>query len=212
MRRIPNDKQGEIIALRRKGMSIPEISRATNTAKTTVQRYVLGVEIPQMLLKKLKERQGGSASRASALRENRMDDVTALLGSLSQRDYFMLLIGIYWGEGTKRDLSVINSDPSLLQTFLWCLKLHGISNERISLSLRIHSDIKAAAAVSFWSKTLALPRESISRIEIIEGKKKGKLPYGMCRIRVRKGIRDRLLIQSAISVIGKECSEKVVSG
>ena len=56
-----------------------------------------------------------------------------------------------------------------------------------------------------------LSKKTIALVEVIEGKKKGKLPYGMCRVRISSGIRERLLIQSAIQLIGKEASEKVLS-
>ncbi|MDP3402647.1 MAG: hypothetical protein Q8S35_01675, partial [bacterium] len=179
--------------------------------KTTVQRHVKEIEIPPIFLKRLKERQGGAKQRAKGLRENCFEEATGFLGELSKRDYLILLIGLYWGEGTKRDFSIINSDPKLLQTFMVCLRAAKIDLERISLSLRVHSDISIHESKKFWSSSLGVPIERIGRIEVIEGKKKGKLAHGMCRIRVLSGIRERLLIQSSIELIGKEAAEKVLS-
>jgi len=211
MNRISENLQIEVLRLRLSGKSIPEISRETGVAKTTVQRYVRGVKIPAELLKNLKEKQGGARERAMGLRANALERASALLGNLSERDYAMLLIGLYWGEGTKRDLSIINSDASLLQTVMLCLRMSRIATDRISISLRVHNDIRIPEAKAFWVRTLRVPEERIEMVEVIEGKKKGKLPYGMCRIRVRSGIRERLLIQSAIMLIGKEASEGVLS-
>ncbi len=211
MNKISAESKNLITELRVQGMSIPEITRATGYGKTTVQRYVKSIPLTDKARLLLREKQGGGKDRALGLRQNCLDAAESLLGSISRRDSFLLLVGLYWGEGTKRDFSIINSDPYLLITFLKCLKDFGISEERISLSLRIHSDISESAARSFWSKTLNLPKDSISRVEIIEGKKKGKLKFGMCRIRVRSGIRERLIVQQAISIIGKESSEKVLS-
>lgn len=42
-------------------------------------------------------------------------------------------------------------------------------------------------AVEFWATTLNLPKNSIAKINIIRGNKKGKLKHGMCRVRVEKG-------------------------
>lgn len=211
MRSITHEKHDLIVRLRKEGMSIPEISAYSGMAKTTIQRHVKGVVVPKALQKRLKEKQGGAKRRANGMRENCLEEASLLVGKLSSRDFLMIVIGLYWGEGTKRDFSLINSDPKLLQTFMICLKEIGISKERISLSLRVHSDISIPESKTFWANTLKMPRDEIRRVEVIEGRKNGKLKYGMCRIRISSGIRDRLLLQSAIGLIGKEASEKVLS-
>lgn len=211
MNRISESARKAIVDLRVKGKSIPEISSDLGIAKTTVQRYVLGIQVPDKHLKALKEKQGGSKSRAIGLRSNVLDEATVLLGNLSKRDEFLLLLGLYWGEGTKKDFGIINSDPYLIQAFIRCLKSMGIKDARLSVSLRLHSDLSQRSAIAFWSQVTGVPKASITRIEIIEGKKKGKLPYGMCRVRVRSGLRERLLIQTAIQLIGKECDKTLVS-
>lgn len=210
-KRIGKEAYERIISLRTSGLSIPEIVNLTGSAKTTVQRYVKGTVVSEILLERLREKQGGAKDRAIALRESRLNSARLFLGHLSKRDYALILVALYWGEGTKRDFSIVNSDPRLLQTFLHSLLTNGISLDRISLSLRLHGDLSVTAAKEFWSRTLGVPKTHIGRTEVIVGKKKGKLPYGMCRIRVRKGIRDRLLIQSAILLIGKDASERVLS-
>lgn len=211
MNRLTMEGHDALVQLRLSGMSIPEICRETGVPKTTVQRHIKGTEVPPEFLKRLKEKQGGAKKRAQGLRENCLEEASEFLGALSKRDYLILLVGLYWGEGTKRDFSIINSDPKLLQAFMLCLRAADIGLERITLSLRVHSDISIKESKRFWSNTLSVPIERIGRIEVIEGKKKGKLAHGMCRIRVLSGIRERLLIQSTIALIGKEASEKVLS-
>lgn len=212
MYRILSDEQHEhLVRLRKQGKSIPEISRETGTPITTVQRHIKGVQVPPEFQTILREKQGGSKDRARGLRLNIATHVEKLLGKMSRRDYFLLLIGLYWGEGTKRDFSVINSDPFLIQTLIHCLEVMNIPKSRLSISLRVHTEISIPKAKAFWAETTGLPERLIDRVEIIEGKKKGKLPHGMCRVRVKSGIRDRLLIQSAIALIGKECGKRIVS-
>lgn len=211
MRTISNEAKKSIVAYRLLGMSIPEISRETGIAKTTVQRHVKQIVVPEKARQLLREKQGGGKERAIGLRENSLQRAQELLGKITKRDSLMLLLGLYWGEGTKKDFSVINSDPNLLRAFVSCLNDFGIDNDRLSLSLRIHADISETNARDFWAETLNLPRESINRVEVVEGKKKGKLEYGMCRVRIRSGIRERLVIQSAIQLIGKEAAKKVLS-
>jgi hypothetical protein len=212
MRRLSNERHGYLVKLRKRGKSIPEISRETGTPITTVQRHIKGVQVPPEFQTILREKQGGSKDRAKALRENIASKSIELVGKISQREYLFLLIGLYWGEGTKMDFSVVNSDPLLIRTLIRCLEVFGISKYRLGISLRVHKGISIPRAKQFWVQTTGLPMHLIGRVEVIaEGKKKGKLLHGMCRIRVKSGIRDRLLIQSAIAFIGKESGKRIVS-
>ncbi len=211
MTQIPTNLRDRIHTFRKCGRSIPEIVAETGAAKTTVQRYVKNISIPEEYHQRLRERQGGSRLRAQGLRKNLEIEVLNSVGEISDRDLKMILIGLYWGEGTKRDLSVINSDVRLLQTFLWALYQLGIERKRISLSLRVHEEISIPDAKFYWSDALQVPENAITRVEVISGKKKGRLPYGMCRIRVSCGVRERLWIQTVIRIVGNTAKEKVVS-
>ncbi|MFA5744979.1 MAG: hypothetical protein WC887_02075 [Candidatus Paceibacterota bacterium] len=208
---LSGEQHKHLVTLRKQGKSIPEISKETGVAKTTVFRHIKDIKIPKEFQTLLREKQGGSKDRANALRLNTISRVEKLLGNISNRDYLFLLVGLYWGEGTKRDFSVINSDPLLIRTFIYCLKALNIAEDRLSIALRVHTEVSIPRAKAFWAQTTGLSKQLIGRVEIIEGKKKGKLPYGMCRIRVKSGIRDRLFIQSAITLIGKECGKRIVS-
>lgn len=211
MRKILPERRKRITQLRLRGKSILEICKETGEAKTTVQRYVREIKVPKKYRDLLREKQGGSRDRAKYLRECAIEKSAAILGTLSDRDLLLLLIGLYWGEGTKRDFSIINSDPSLIQTFIHCLDVIQVPKNRITLSLRVHSDISISDSKRFWSHATGLPIKCITRIEVIHGKKRGKLPYGMCRVRVTNGIRDRVFVQSSISFIGKYCASSIVS-
>ncbi len=211
MNRINRKSQERIIALRKTGHSILEIVAITGIAQSTVRRYVLGVEVPEEHRMALRQKQGGAKDRAEGRRASVRAEIIPMLGSVATRDLFFLLIGIYWGEGTKKDLSLINSDPRLIQTFIRCLIEIGITRSRITLSLRVHKDIPLDRAKKFWSEATGLSEDRITRIEVIEGKKKGKLPFGMCRVRVSSGIRERLRIQTAISIVGAESERWLIS-
>ncbi len=210
-RRLSRAQREYLIALRKQGKSIPEISKETGIAKTTVQRHIRGVEVPKQFKQRLREKQGGAKERAKGLRDNIALYTKRLVGELSARDRLFLLIGLYWGEGTKRDFSVINSDPALIRTLIRCLRVLDIPQDRLEISLRMHTEISVPKAKLFWERTTGLSKDLMRRVEIIEGKKKGRLPHGMCRIRVKSGIRERLIIQTAISQIGKESSKRLSS-
>lgn len=212
MKKIAKKKIEEIYDLRKNGHSILEIVKISGISQTTVQRYVKNVQVPQKFLVRLREKQGGAKERAVAIRERITTSATKFLKNLSQRDKLLILTGLYWGEGTKKDFSIINSDVFLIQTILFCLR-NGlkISENRFQISIRTHTDVNISEAKKFWSTATGIPINNDTRIEIINGKKKGKLPYGMCRVRVKSGVKERIFIQSLISLIGKEAAQSVVS-
>jgi len=211
MNKLSSDKQEAMRSLRKQGLSIPEISDRLGISKTSVQRHVLSVTVPAQYTQRLKERQGGAKARADALRQNIQVEVGRAFATLSDRDRLLVLVGLYWGEGTKKDFNIINSDPELIQTVISSLDSLKINRQRLTLSLRVHSDVSVTRAKKFWSLQTGVPLDRITRHEVIKGKKKGKLPYGMCRLRVSTGIKERLYIQEAISLIGKVSKERVLS-
>jgi hypothetical protein len=71
----------------------------------------------------------------------------------------------------------------------------------LKVSLRLFEDINKKKTIQFWQKILSLPKGSITKFDISKGKKKGKLKYGMCRIRVKKSGRHFKLIMSMIDLI-----------
>lgn len=74
------------------------------------------------------------------------------------------------------------------------------------MSIRIFEDMsdRQEEIRDFWAKALNLPASQITKFNILSGKKLGKLPYGMCRIRLIKGESTLKLIFSAIEQIKRD--------
>lgn len=208
MKSLTKPMHERLVRLRLIGKSIPEISAETGVARTTVLRHVQKVEVPSEFKELLRQKQGGAKARALGLRANIAKQTATYIGDINDRDLFFLLTGLYWGEGTKNDFSIINSDPCLISTFIQCLKSLNIGRDRISISLRVHSDISIPKAKKFWSSLVGVETSDIARVEVIDGRKKGKLKYGMCRVRVKTGIQDRLVVQGAIEYIGTKYGKR----
>ena len=113
----------------------------------------------------------------------------------------LVLSCIYWGEGNKTELNLINSDPSMIKVVINCLKELGVKDDELKISLRLFENINKKEAISFWTDILNLPCNTIQKINIISGKKIGKLKYGMCRLRVKKGGKYFKLLMSMIDLI-----------
>lgn len=55
--------------------------------------------------------------------------------------------------------------------------------------------------IRYWAQIIGIPSNRILNVNILKGKKRGKLQYGMCRVRVTKGGNYLKLLQSVAKVI-----------
>ncbi|MDQ5968989.1 MAG: hypothetical protein QG579_146 [Patescibacteria group bacterium] len=191
----------EIIGLRKTGHSLNEIKSIVNRGYGTIFRYIKGVEILPQHEQEWKIKRGGSRKKSQKEWEEARTKADALVGDFGLKERMLVLSCLYWGEGNKREFNVINGDPTLIRVIVSCLEDLGVSRDEIKVSLRLFSDIGKTEAVNFWTKELNLIKNSITKFEIIEGKKKGKLRYGMCRVRIKKGGKHFKLIMSMIDLI-----------
>lgn len=183
----PEDRE-RIIVLRKRGFSLPEISATLNIPKTTVLRYIKGVEILPEFLANWAGKRGGSKKRKLVKEKKAFEQAEALLKELSYREKLLFICALYWGEGTKGGFGLSNTDSNLIKIFMQGLiEVFDISKERFRISVRIYEDLNKEKCLDFWSTVVGIPKEKFVSINILQGKKKGKLEYGMCRIRITKG-------------------------
>ncbi len=199
----PNKIIDKIKELRSKGYSISEISSYTGKSRSVVSKYIQNVKILPEFVSILNKKQGGSKSRSDDLWLKSNIYAEELIKKLTTRDKLILLIGIYWGEGTKRELNIINSDPIMLLAFIKLLKEIGVSIDRVKASVRIYENMSEEKTINYWYKTLEINKSQFYKTEVVKGNKKGKLEFGMCRLRVEKSSKEFKLIMSLISVVKK---------
>jgi len=194
----------KIIELRQTGHSLPEIKKESGRGYGTVFRYIKGVAILPEYQELWRVKRGGSKFKAFKEREQAKIKARSLLSSISERDKLLVLAGLYWGEGTKSALNFINSDPTMVRVFVECLRTLQIKNDQLRVGIRFFEDMNKKETVTFWADTLKIPKEKITSFEIIKGKEKGKLKYGMCRVRVTKSKDYFKLIMAMIEFIKSE--------
>jgi len=114
-------------------------------------------------------------------------EATNLIRKLNKKERILIMSSIYWGEGGKRDFNLTNTDPYLIRLFIdGLIKEFAITRERIRLSIRIYEGMNEKECINYWLKTTRLSKSNLVSVNIIKGRKKGKLKYGMCRVRVLK--------------------------
>ena len=191
----------KIKELRETGHSLNEIKNIINRGYGTIFRYIKDVEVLPNYQESWRIKRGGSKKRSENEWVNSREKALSLIGNLGIKERMIILSCLYWGEGNKTELNVINSDPHLIRTVLVCLKDFGIEDSELKVSLRLFKEINQKEAITFWSKVLNLPDGFINKIDVVEGNKPGKLKYGMCRIRVKKSGKYFKLIMSMIDLI-----------
>lgn len=193
----------QIKSLRETGHSISEICAALKRGKSTVQRYVKNVAVLPKFADVLKRKQGGSIARAEKLWKKSEIYAEKLLNKINKKEKLLVLAAIYWGEGTKRELNIINSDPDLIRVFIACLKEIGVGGDDLRVSVRVYGNININKAKKYWAKVCGINIKNIINVNVLKGNKVGKLPYGMCRVRVTKSASSFKLIISMIKFIKK---------
>lgn len=187
-RRLNDTTIKEIKLLRSKGYSLLEISQEVSVPKTTVFYYIKGVEILPEYLSDWAGKRGGSRNRRLSQEKKAFEEATELVRILSDKEKILFLSALYWAEGSKKDFGLSNTDPNLIKVFVEGLRgVFGITDDRLRVSVRIYEDLDRERCLSFWSDVVGIPKEKFINVNVVAGKKKGKLPYGMCRVRVAKG-------------------------
>lgn len=187
--------------LRSRGQSLPEISKVVGKGKSTVYRYIKDVKVSPEFESILRSKQGGSVARSKQQWEEAKKNAKKLIPTVTKKDKLVALSCLYWSEGNKTDLNFINSDPEMIKAFVRYLGVIGVNKNNLKITLRVYSDVSKSNAVQFWSKLLEIPQSQISNINVLFGKKEGKLKHGMCRVRVRKGGKSFKLIMSMIDLL-----------
>lgn len=173
--------------MRKQGFSLNELARETKISRSTLSLLVRKVKLSDGAKKILNTKK--FKSKEDSFREWSDSKIWAKkeIGKLSKRDLLIVLGMIYWGEGTKSELNIINSDPEMIRVFMYCLRKLKISEDDIQVGLRLFSSCDKKTSILFWSGILKISEDRIKSFEYVMGSKKHKHIFGMCRVRIRKG-------------------------
>lgn len=188
MRRIPLKIITQIKFLRTQGYSLPEVSRKLSVSRTSVLRHIKDVEILPEFLSEWAGKRGGSRKIRLYKEAQAFEEGKKFVDKLSEREKKLLLCALYWAEGTKSDFSLSNTDPNLIYVFVRCMRdVFKLDDDKFFINVRLYEDLDKDKCLEFWSNIVKIPKENLKGVNILPGKKKGKLIYGMCRVRIARG-------------------------
>lgn len=166
--------------LRGSGLTYGEIVENTGVSQGTLSLWLRDIPRPPALdeatrrraearrLEALRKRSVGLRQRR--LRAETVARARAQIGPVSERDLLVLGVALYWAEGAKRKpwaardrITFVNSDPSIVRTWLRWLELVGVSREQCRFRLQIHEQADVAAAERFWAETVGVTVDRLMR-------------------------------------------------
>lgn len=187
--------------LREHGHSMPEIIKIVKRGNATVHKYIQDVNILPQYQEAWRIKQGGSRKRMQKEWDKAEIKAKDILPSLNDKERAIIAACLYWGEGTKKDFSISNTDADLVKTFVRCMEVLGIKKDNLRVTVRVYSDLDRIKSIKYWAKVIGIPEKQVLNVNVLKGKKEGKLKYGMCRVRVTKGAPYLKLLKSIIDLI-----------
>jgi hypothetical protein len=154
-----------------------------------------------------------SISEAVYLVNNPTGDPFYEVKRRSHDDVFLygLGLGLYWGEGTKRNKNAVrlgNTDPMLVRAFIAFLeRCFGVAKNDLRFGLQVFSDIDPIMARMFWMEILEVRSDQFyKKIVCTKSGKMGtyrrKIPHGVLTVYFNNTrLQDRLV--SRIEEISK---------
>ena len=172
MSRLPIEIKEKAIKLRVKGYSVNEISKKLHIAKSTSSLWVRNIELNQGAQKRLKKRKflgyyKGSLTwqkKRIEAEEQREASAQKIIDQI-QKDpnHFKVYCALlYWCEGGKNEkdsLRFINSDPTLIRTFLTLFRKSFITDpKKFRVLLHLHEYHNEKRQKEFWSSLTKIPK------------------------------------------------------
>lgn len=169
---VKTEARDEAQRLRHEGASIREIEQQLGVARSSVSRWVAGIELTPHQRTELERRSGagrlaGAATNADRARRRRsewQEDGRSLARS-GDGSYIGGCM-LYWGEGSKSASSVelTNSDVALVRVFVDFLRRHfDVADEAMRLRCSLFPDHVAHQEMieRYWLDALQLPDASL---------------------------------------------------
>lgn len=187
------------IDLRKKGHSYNHISSKLGIAKSTLSYWLK--DMPFALNEETTRRIGEARLKSARFKnaqkiksQQRAQQIAKQdIGNITNRDLFMLGLGIYIGEGSKTNhiIRVINSDPRIINLAIkWFQTACSLEKDNFTLAIHLYPDNNIKQALTFWSKETSIPLSQFGKTQIDRRinkspKRSKKLPHGTAHLTIR---------------------------
>lgn len=177
--RAKDDLRARARELRLQGWTYDRIQLELGCSKSSISLWVR--DLPKPERKRTREeasaiaRRGWEATLQKREEERRQTKrvAAAEVGAMTDRELFLVGVGLYWAEGSKSKpyrrqerIVFVNSDPDMITVFLAWLHLLGIERERLRFAVHIHETADAAAAERFWANHVGIETADLLKTSV----------------------------------------------
>jgi hypothetical protein len=166
-------ERAEARSLRLRGWAMKRIARQLDVSASSVHRWVADIVLTVDQRKAIDERvlrvraetfrawNKRKHLRACEKEEENRSLGRHAIGEISQRDVLLLGLGLYLGEGSKREVytvSLSNMNKDLINLFLELLETLGISRKDVAANLYINPECDPEHHILWWCRHTGLLR------------------------------------------------------
>lgn len=185
------------IKLRKKGRSYSQIKKEVGVSKSTLSLWLRDYPLSEKRIRELRDNNPRRIEKfRNTMRKKRetrrvktYNRVSKRIGNLSDREFFIAGLFLYWGEGLKHGnttTSLSNTDPKTIKFFMKWLIKNGVPYKKIYARLHLYSDMNIEKEINFWSKAISLPKRQFKKPYVKESKKANinfqSYGHGTCNI------------------------------
>lgn len=171
-----NDRE-KAIRLRLEGKTYTEIKDILHIGKGTLSSWLRDMPLTAVQLHQVRdmnprriEKFRATMKKKSDMRfERAYEQAKKDIGRLTKRDLFIAGIYLYWGEGTKAErggVSITNTDPAVIRTFLSWATMMNFSREDLYVRLHLYSDMDVKKETEYWSNELSIAQARFRKVHI----------------------------------------------
>ncbi|GAA2354631.1 hypothetical protein [Streptomyces cuspidosporus] len=174
----PNAKDGlraKAREMRLRGMTYDQIQLELGCSKSSISLWVRDLPKPPP---RTREEASAIAKRGweATLRRREIERQQTKLaaareiGELTDRELFLVGVGLYWAEGTKskpyrlqETVVFVNSDAGMIRVYLAWLHLLGVEPDRLRYRVMIHEEADVTAAEDYWAAVVGVLATTFDR-------------------------------------------------
>lgn len=190
--------KSKALQLRKLGYSYSQIRTKLNVSKSTLSNWLDKYPLSSERIRELRDRspiriekyRNTMKKKREVKNELIYNKIAQDIGNISDRELFIAGFFLYWAEGGKTNRSTItltNTDPIMIITYIRWLAFLKIPREKIRVKLHLYKDMNPAKEIIFWSKTLSLEKSQFQKSWIKDSKMSGltyknNFGHGTCNI------------------------------
>lgn len=148
--------------LRAESWTVNDIAKELGVSKSSVSLWVRDVEfVPRP------RNRGHVSMKPHPMHIAKLEEIERCrreglerIGVLSDREFLMLGLALYAGEGSKtgHEVKFANSDPRMILTWVtWFRHFFEIDDAKLRVKLYLHDGLDLEAAIEFWAELTAIP-------------------------------------------------------